>query len=429
MAKSDSLGQFLFNNSEKTAIGSILYEQHLKLIEKNRLAEFAGYLMPLWFSSISAEHNSVRKSAGLFDCTHMGILEFEGDYAQDFLDTITTNQIGRLKNGTAQYSYILDAAGNVLDDIIVYRRAEGKFMVVVNAANEPKIKAYIKALQNNEALLDIDKPTLKLENKPVIRDMRDCSSGSDCRVDIALQGPVSIELLFSMIKGEETKQQFQNLRPFNLIETELDGINCIISRTGYTGAKIGYELFVHPEKATKIWSLLLETGKPYNVLPCGLGARDSLRIEAGLPLYGHELAGEFNISPFEAGYGWAVKLEKDFFIGRAAMQKKAKCYNIQVVRIELTGERGIRPVRGHDGVLDDNAICIGWILSCAKAGNKQIALAYISKEIAEENRPVGLYYIARSKTQMEKGKKAKVEKNEKLRPDISGRIISRFAKF
>jgi len=429
LAKSDSLGQFLFNNSEKTAIGSILYEQHLKLIEKNRLAEFAGYLMPLWFSSISAEHNSVRKSAGLFDCTHMGILEFEGDYAQDFLDTITTNQIGRLKNGTAQYSYILDAAGNVLDDIIVYRRAEGKFMVVVNAANEPKIKAYIKALQNNEALLDIDKPTLKLENKPVIRDMRDCSSGSDCRVDIALQGPVSIELLFSMIKGEETKQQFQNLRPFNLIETELDGINCIISRTGYTGAKIGYELFVHPEKATKIWSLLLETGKPYNVLPCGLGARDSLRIEAGLPLYGHELAGEFNISPFEAGYGWAVKLEKDFFIGRAAMQKKAKCYNIQVVRIELTGERGIRPVRGHDGVLDDNAICIGWILSCAKAGNKQIALAYISKEIAEENRPVGLYYIARSKTQMEKGKKAKVEKNEKLRPDISGRIISRFAKF
>jgi glycine cleavage system T protein len=429
LVKSDSLGQFLFNNNEKTAIGSVLYEQHLKLIGKNRLAEFAGYLMPLWFSSISAEHKSVRESAGLFDCTHMGILEFKGDCAQNFLNTITTNDTDRLKNGSSQYSYILDAAGNVLDDIIVYRRQKDNFMVVVNAANESKIKAYLEALQNNEVILDIEEPARKLEYKAVIRDMRDCNSGSDCRVDIALQGPASMELLFSMIKSEETRQQFKNLKPFNLIETELDGFNCIISRTGYTGAKIGYELFVHPEKAAELWILLLEKGKPFGILPCGLGARDSLRIEAGLPLYGHELAGEFNISPFEAGYGWAVKLEKGFFIGRTAMQKKTKGYDMQVARIELSGEKGIRPVRGHDGVLDENGVCIGWILSCAKAGSKQIALAYISKEIIEENRPVGLYYLARSKTQIEKGKKDKVKKNEKLEPDISGRIIARFAKF
>jgi len=429
LAKNDSLGRFLFNSNEKAAVGSILYEQHLKLIEKNRIAEFAGYLMPLWFSSISAEHSAVRESAGLFDCTHMGILEFEGDCAQSLLNTITTNDTGRLKVGSAQYSYILDAAGNVLDDIIVYRRAEKKFMVVVNAANEPKIKAYLEALQNDEAILDIEEPARKLDYIPVIRDMRDCNRGSDCRVDIALQGPVSMKLLFSMIKGAETKQRFQDLRPFNLIETELDGIDCIISRTGYTGSKIGYELFVHPEKAAKLWALLLEKGKPFGILPCGLGARDSLRVEAGLPLYGHELAGEFNISPFEAGYGWAVKLEKDFFIGRAAMHKKAECCDMQVARIELSGQKGIRPVRGHDGVLDEKGTCIGWVLSCAKAGEKQVAMAYISKEIIEENRPVGLYYLARNKGQIEKGKKDKVEKNERLEPDISGRIVARFAKF
>ena len=429
MAKNNSLGQFFFNNDEKAAIGSILYEQHLKLIEKNRLAEFAGYLMPLWFSSISAEHSAVRESAGLFDCTHMGILEFKDDCAQNFLNTITTNDTGRLKTGSAQYSYILDAAGNILDDIIIYRLSEEKFMVVVNAANEPKIKAYLEALQNNEVVIDIGEPARKLENKPVVRDMRDCNSGSDCRVDIALQGPVSMELLSSMIKAEETKQQLRDIKPFNLIETELDGINCIVSRTGYTGAKVGYELFVHPEKAAELWALLLEMGEPFGVVPCGLGARDSLRIEAGLPLYGHELAGEFNISPFEAGYGWAVKLEKDFFIGQAAMHKKAEGCDMQVARIELSGEKGIRPVRGHDGILDEDGICIGWVLSCAAAGDKQIAMAYISKEIIEENRPVGLYYLARSKSQIERGRKERVEKNEKLEPDISGKIVTRFAKF
>ena len=429
MVKNGASGEFFFKNNEKAAVGSVLYQQHLKLIEKNRLAEFAGYLMPLWFSSISAEHNAVRESAGLFDCTHMGVLEFAGENAGDFLNTVATNDIGRLKIGSAQYSYVLDAAGNVLDDIIVYRRSEDKFMVVVNAANEPKIKAYLRALLNNEAILDIENPTRKLGNKPVVRDMRDTGSGSDCRVDIALQGPVSMDLLLSIIKKQDSKEQLQNLKSFHLIETELEGIDCIISRTGYTGAKVCYELFVHPDRAAELWELLLERGKPFGVVPCGLGARDSLRIEAGLPLYGHELDGEFNISPFEAGYGWAVKLEKDFFVGQAAMQKKSEDRDMQVARIELPGEKGIRPVRQHDGILDENGMCIGWVLSCAGADDKQIALAYISKEIAEENKPVGLYYLARSKSQIEKGKESKIQKNEKTEPDISGKIVTRFAKF
>ena len=429
MVKSDTSGRFLFKDSEKTATGSVLYEQHLKRIEKNRLADFAGYLMPLWFSSISAEHNAVRESAGLFDCTHMGVLEFQGNNAQDFLNSITTNDIGRLKTGSAQYSYVLDAAGNILDDIIVYERSEDKFMVVVNAANEPKIKAYLEALQNDEIIIDPEKPNQRLEHKPEIRDMRDCNTGPDCRVDIALQGPASIEFLLSIIKEEKTKKQVQEMKSFSFIEIEIAGLNCIVARTGYTGSKIGYELFVHPEKAAKFWSMLLDKGQPYGIVPCGLGARDSLRIEAGLPLYGHELAGEFNISPFEAGYGWAVKLEKDFFIGQAAMRKKAKGYEMQVARIELPGQKGIRPARGNDGILDENGICIGWVLSCAKVDENQIALAYVSKEIVEENKQLGLYYLARSKGQMEKGKKEKVEMNEKLERDISGKFVTRFAKF
>ena len=322
--QSDVTGRFSLEENRKTAVGSVLYEQHLKRTGKNRIAEFAGYLMPLWFSSISAEHNAVRESAGLFDCTHMGVLEFKGNDAQDFLNIITTNDVGRLRYGSAQYSYILDATGNILDDVIIYRRSEDRFMVVVNAANEAKIKAYLGALQNNEAAIDIGDPTRKLEFEPVIRDMRDCNSGSDCRVDIALQGPVSMEFLLSIVEDEKMKRQVRNMKPFTLVENELDGYNCIISRTGYTGAKIGYELFVHPDRAAELWALLLEKGKSFGIVPCGLGARDSLRIEAGLPLYGHELAGEFDISPFEAGYGWAVKLEKEFFIGQAAMHRRSK---------------------------------------------------------------------------------------------------------
>jgi len=428
LVKSDTSGRFLFEDSEKTATGSVLYEQHLKRIEKNRLADFAGYLMPLWFSSISAEHNAVRESAGLFDCTHMGALEFQGKNAQDFLNFITTNDIARLKTGSAKYSYVLDAAGNILDDVIVYKRSEDKFMVVVNAANEPKIKAYLEALQNEEVIIDSETQSQKLEHKPEIRDMRNCNTGSDCRVDIALQGPASMELLQSLVKEEKTKQQIQEMKSFTFIEIELAGLNCIVARTGYTGAKIGYELFVHPEKAAQLWAVLLEKGEPSGVVPCGLGARDSLRIEAGLPLYGHELAGEFNINPFEAGYGWAVKLEKDFFIGQAAMIK-AKNSNMQVARIELPGQKGVRPARGNDGVLDENGKCLGWALSCAKVDEKQIALVYVLKEFMEENKELGLYYLARSKGQIEKGKKEKVEMNEKLEQDISGKFLTRFAKF
>jgi len=429
LEKSKLSGKFVFEPSEIVPVGSALYQEHLKLIDKSHIAVFAGHSMPLWYSSISIEHKAVRQTAGIFDCTHMGVLEIAGADAPEFLNSVTTNEINNLAVGDAQYCYILDAAGNVLDDIITYRRMVDKFMVVVNAVNEPKIKAYLAAIKNEQAVIDVDNPDKKLEYKPAIRSMRDSNAGCDCRVDIALQGPAAINILFTLTKDKKLKQRIENLKSFKFVETTIENADCLISRTGYTGAKIGFELFVHPKKAPQLWNKLLQNGKSLGLLPCGLGARDSLRIEAGLPLYGHELAGPFNISPFEAGYGWAVKLKKEFFIGKAAIEAREKLSNMKVVRLELPGAKGIRPVRQNDGVLNSNGKCIGWVLSSAKAGEKQFALGFVSKETIKENDPVGIYYLARSQNQIQKGKKRHVEKQENLEADIVGKTVSRFAKF
>jgi glycine cleavage system aminomethyltransferase T len=141
------------------------------------------------------------------------------------------------------------------------------------------------------------------------------------------------------------------------------------------------------------------------------------------------LAGEFNISPFQAGYGWAVKLDKGFFIGKAAMEWISEKRDMKVARIELPGAKGIRPVRQNDGVLDESGWSVGWVLSCAMIDEKQIALVYMDTESAQEDKEIGLYYLARSQRQVQQGKKQKIEKGELLEPDLTGRVVSRFAKF
>jgi glycine hydroxymethyltransferase len=304
-------------------------------------------------------------------------------------------------------------------------------MVVVNASNEPKIKAYLAALKAGKAAIDVSNPKRRIEIADV-RDMRDTNTGPDCMVDIALQGPQSVEVLNKLDKT--IGQQAGGLKSFTFLEVRLAGIDYIISRTGYTGAKVCFELFVHPKDAAKLWQKLIDAGG----LPCGLGARDSLRVEAGLPLYGHELDGPHNITPFEAGYGWAVKLDKEFFIGKHVMEKIAKNFNMKVARIELSGEKGIRPIRQNDGVIA-SSVCIGWVLSSAfayatadrsaTAGNRQIGLVYLEKDGLAEEDPVGVYYLARSESQKSKGKKESVERGERLEADIAGTVLSRFEKF
>jgi glycine hydroxymethyltransferase len=385
--------------------------------------------MPLWYSSIAAEHQAVRTAAGLFDCTHMGVLEVSGADAEPFLNTVATNNVSRLEAGRAQYNYVLDAAGNVLDDIIIYRQGQTSFMVVVNAANEPKIKAWFDALLAGQAVLDTAEPERKLKLAPTIRDLRDPAVGDQARVDLALQGPAASEVLVKLAGAASTRDRLADLKSFAFCEARLDGIDCLISTTGYTGASVSYELFVHPEKARQLWNATLEAGQSLGVLPCGLGARDSLRIEAGLPLYGHELAGPLGISPFEAGYGWAVKLDKAFFIGQAHMAQVAQSYDMQVARLEFSAAKGVRPVRPDDPILDGQGTCIGWILSSAKAGAQQYALAYIARAEAQTGRAVGAYYLARSASQVQQGRRERMDQGQTAEADLVGTVVDRFAKF
>lgn len=424
-----SEGQFVFDSVVTDPVGSVLYEEHLKLTSKSRMSAFAGYVMPLWYSSIAAEHEAVRQRAGLFDCTHMGVLEVAGEEAMGFLNTMTTNNVEKLVVGRAQYSYVLDAAGNVLDDIIVYRCAETTYMVVVNAANEPKIKAYIDGLLDRSVMVDVDDPSRKMEFAPAIRDLRDAGAGADARVDLALQGPASIDLLAKLSDDASLAERLTEMKGFALLESMLAGIDCVICRTGYTGSKVGFELFVHPDRTPEMWRAILEAGEPLGVLPCGLGARDSLRIEAGLPLYGHELAGPFDISPFEAGYGWAVKFDKTFCIGKTEMSRVSESYTDQVARLELPATRGVRPVRQDDPILAEDGSCVGWILSSAKVGEKQYALAYIDRIAAEEAASLGAYYLARSPSQVQQGRRESLDKGQKAEADLAAMVVSRFARF
>ncbi|MEN6577694.1 MAG: glycine cleavage system protein T [Phycisphaerales bacterium] len=431
MQGSTSAGQFVFEPGTAEAIPSVLYDEHIKLTGKSHIAAFAGYLMPLWYSSIAEEHRAVRERAGLFDCTHMGVLEAEGPDASTFLEIVSTNRVQDLKVGRAKYGYILDAAGNVLDDIIVYRRGETRFMVVVNACNEPKIKCYLRELQAGRAVVDTGKSPWKAKLpalKVSIRDMRDPKRPKDRRADLALQGPASFDTL-AKLTDASTIKRISELKSFGLTEERLGGIDCLICRTGYTGSNVGAELLVDPSQAARLWNLILEAGKPLGVLPCGLGSRDSLRIEAGLPLYGHELAGKYNLSPFEAGYGWAVKLDKEFFIGQAAMRCVAETYDMEIARIELPGTRGVRPIRQDDPLLNEQGECVGWVLSAAKVEERQVALVYIDRKAAREGTKLGVYYLARSASQAEQGRKQAVEKGQKLDADLAGTVVSRFAKF
>lgn len=426
------VGAFVFAERAAEPGPSVLYEEHLKLTSKSHIAAFAGYLMPLWYSSIAEEHRAVRERAGLFDCTHMGVLEVSGPDAAEFLNLVTTNEVPSLKIGRARYGYVLDAAGNVLDDIIIYRRGEANFMVVVNAANEAKVQFYLHELRAGRAAVDTKDPSWQaklVKLRVAIWDMRDPSRPKDRRVDIALQGPAALETLARLTDDASVRERISELKGFAFVEERLAGIDCLICRTGYTGSTTGVELFADPQQTPRLWNLILEAGKPLGVVPCGLGARDSLRVEAGLPLYGHELDGKFNISPFEAGYGWAVKLDKEFFIGKAAVQHVAETYTMEVARIELPATRGVRPIRQDDPILDAQGKCVGWVLSPAKVEEKQYALSYVERKINQEGTTVGVYYLARSPSQVEQGRAQAAEKGKKLAADLAGTVVSRFAKF
>ncbi len=377
-----------------------LYEEHLKLTKK--VIPFAGWEMPVWYTSVSEEHQAVRETAGLFDVAHMGVLEVAGEHATAFLDAVTSNYVRWIGDGQSQYAYLLDPDGNVIDDIMVYRRAADRYMMVVNASNAEKDLAWLKAVNSGRYLIDREHPDIEIEGPAIVRDLKDPSSGEDQRVDLALQGPNSLAILQSLTEDGlatacEAKPHATKLRAklarisrTDFIETELAGMDVIVSRTGYTGEDVAYELYVHPDDAPRMWNLLLERGKDYGLKPAGLGARDSTRIEAGLPLYGHELAGPYDISPIEAGFGAYVKFHKPYFVGRRALLEKEATRKMEVLRFRMD-EKGVRMARLGDPVVDKRGQYIGRVTSCAlDTEGFQVGLAYVEGKYNREGVQIGI---------------------------------------
>jgi glycine cleavage system T protein len=368
---------------------SCLYEEHLKLAKKTSMKPFAGWEMPILYTSIAEEHKAVREAAGLFDVSHMGVFGVRGRDATNFLDAVTTNYVRWLKPCESHYSYVLDIDGHVLDDIFIYKMDKDDYMIVANAVNAEKILAWLRAASTGEYLLSREHPTVDVSGDVSIRDLKDPSSGRDRRVDIALQGPKSREIIMDLIDDEKLRRKFWSLSKFDLMKVKVGGIPLIVSRSGYTGEEYGYELFVHPKKAPKLWNLILEKGRRHGVWPAGLGARDSTRTEAGFPLWGNELAGPHELFPTEAGYGNFVKLHKPFFVGRQRAVEKARNREREIVRYKME-RKGIRVIRPGAYVVNDKDRVIGEVTSSVVIEGKQLGLALVPREYAVEDLTIGM---------------------------------------
>jgi glycine cleavage system T protein len=387
---------FTFEPPEDEALKkTCLFAEHEKLCKPKQLVPFAGWQMPVMYAGILDEHRAVRESAGLFDVSHMGLLEFSGPQAERFLDLVTSNYVPLLLPGQAHYSYLLAHDGRCIDDIIVYRLARERFMVVVNAANADEDEAWLRAVAAGEVLLDPANPRARIGGEVHIRDLKDPAlCGEQARVDLAFQGPQTLAVMGKLIESRSFLLGIERLRPFELCSGRLAGKDVTVARTGYTGEALGYEVFVHPEHAPELWNALLEAGRTYGVQPCGLGARDSLRTEAGFPLHGHELAGPHAISPIESGYGKYVKLHKPFFAGRAAMLDGYRKRERRVVRFEVDGKGGkvLRP--GNPVLAGRKNEYAGVVTSATSTGQRQVGLALLAAKAAREGAKLQVLPVA-----------------------------------
>ena len=336
-----------------------LHSLHLELGAK--MAPFAGYDMPLWYKSVSEEHAAVRNDAGVFDVAHMGVFDLRGRGAEAFLDQVATNDVRRLKVGASHYSYLLDVDGIPLDDLMIYRLADEHFLAVVNASNNDKNWAWLNALIAGEVLIDPLHSSRRIggTDRFELRDLRLEQWRADRRVDIALQGPKSLNYLLQLGGSDVDKNTIKRLKWAGVARVTLGEFDLIVSRTGYTGERIAYELFAHPERASELFRRLVDMG----VTPCGLAARDSLRTEAGLPLYGFELAGDLNLNPAEAGFGAYVKLYKPFFVGKRAFIAHEARRKTQVSRFRLDA-KGARPAHYGDPIVNARGRVVGTVTSC-----------------------------------------------------------------
>jgi glycine hydroxymethyltransferase len=400
--KGEALPSFEWNESEGELRRTPLYQVHKDLGAK--VIPFAGWEMPVWYTSVIEEHLATRQAAGLFDVAHMGVYSVEGADAASFLDTLCANDCGGLEPGESLYSQFLTPDADVIDDTLVYRRAPDKYLVVVNASNDDKDRAWFEAVRDGKVKIDNNRPWARTYGyEAVIRNLRDPKAGDDMRVDIALQGPKSRDILLDMRMDDATRTRILKLKRTELCDAVVGGFDLIVSRTGYTGEKMAFELFVHPEWAEAFWKAVLKTGEKYGLKPIGLGARDSLRTEAGLPLYGHEMGlgsgkmGHMDLGVAEGGFGSYVKPYKPWFIGREAFVAREKFRKGVVVRFRFT-EKGVRMAHNGDPVVDKRGKAVGWVTSCAvDAEGYLTGQAFVDLKSAEEGTPIFVYQSAPEK--------------------------------
>jgi aminomethyltransferase len=317
------------------------------------LTGFAGWLMPLRYGSETAEHNAVRTAAGLFDLSHMGEITVTGPRAAAALDYALTGQPSALAPGRARYTMICAPDGGILDDLIVYRLADGEFLVVANAANTDVVV---------EALTDRAGPGAQVADRT-----------ADYAL-IALQGPNAAAIL-----SQVTDADLAGVKYYASYPATVAGREILLARTGYTGED-GFELFARPQDAERIWEALTAAGTAHGLSPAGLAARDTLRLEAGMPLYGNELGPD--LTPFDAGLGRVVKLDKPGdFVGRAALEQRAKAEPEREL-VGLASRSRRVPRHGYD-VLWDATVC-GEVTSGAPSPTlgRPIAMAYVEADVA-----------------------------------------------
>lgn len=317
-----------------------------------RLIPFGGWEMPVEYSGIAKEHSAVRTAAGLFDVSHMGEFEIRGPEALDLVQYVTTNDVKKLADGQAQYSSIAYPHGGVVDDVLVYRYNAENFMLVVNAANTGKDLEWIESHNRLDASVD---------------------NVSDETALLALQGPKAASILQAL-----TEVPLDKLLPYRFARGKVLNADAIVSRTGYTGED-GFELYFSAEKAEPVWNALLQAGAPAGLLPAGLGARNTLRLEARMLLYGNDMDGTTSL--LEAGLGWIVKFEKGEFIGHDALLKQKK----EGIRRRLVGFEmlGRDIARDHYPVFVHNKE-VGHVTSGSPSITlkKNIGLAYLPAEHA-----------------------------------------------
>jgi aminomethyltransferase len=328
-----------------------LYETHVRA--GARLVEFAGWEMPVQYTGILAEHEAVRTRVGLFDVSHMGEVIFRGPRALEALNRVFTNDLSKVADGQAQYGCLCRDTGGIVDDVVVYRRSAEDLLVCVNAGNR-------------------DKDFEWLSSHAGAADVR---SESDDWAQLALQGPLAAQLLQRL-----TKVNLSQLRPYRFAPGEVAGISCLVARTGYTGED-GFELFCASAHAPRLWDALVDAGQPERIQPCGLGARDSLRLEMAYRLYGSDM--DDSTTPLEAGLAWVVKLDKGDFVGRDALVRQRE----QGVARKLVGftltDAGI-PRHGYPVLQDGRKV--GDVTSGTKSPTLgiPIGLAYVPTALAAE---------------------------------------------